>query len=130
MDESKHIQTIVAALEDKTDYRHISEQLHHDPAEIAEYNAQILNALKYRDTSFQSSVKLSTFLENDSTESFHREPRVDTVGIDMRMTKEILKEFYQIEACPSFLCYDAMLEKEDFEFMIEIYSNAYNLKYR
>lgn len=60
----------------------------------------------------------------------------ETIPIDEKFSKidnleqlnVILEEYYKIENCPSFLYHQAMLEKEDYSVILQIYKQIFGLK--
>lgn len=129
MDESVCHDAIMAVLSDKIDRKKMAEQLCGDSNRISAYNRCVLELLRLRDPSVPFCYKLESPSGNTMVSSHRGESYVEDVEDDIQMTREFLSEFYQIEDCPSFLCHEAMLEKEDLDFLLEIYSRAYELKH-
>lgn len=128
MSESAYHDAIMAVLSDKIDHKKILEQLCNDSNRISAYNRHVLEILRQRDPPVPFSCRLEPVSES-TARLYREESYIEDVKRDIQLAKEFLGEFYQIENCPSFLYHEAMLEKEDLDFLLEIYSHAYGLKH-
>lgn len=126
MDKAAYYAIIMAALSDRADHRKITEHLHSDASRDG-YNTCVLEILQQRDQPRTSSLSLETVPRSDML--CLDKPYVGDMSSDAQIARDFLHEFYQVKNCPSFLYHDAVLEKEDFDFLLELYSHVYGIRY-
>lgn len=122
MDEPYHA-IIMAALTGKADHAKVATCLYSDASREA-YNRCVLELLQQRDSPPSFSYNPEQILASDVSDL-----RKPYVSHHAQITKEFLQDFYQIESCPSFLYHDAVLVREDLDFLLEIYSQAHGVRY-
>lgn len=105
-------------LRDSTDAKSLKDQLEEHKISPQEYNDAMLS-LFFCD--FSGKVpELTAGLPIGYESAIQSE--------NMGFLKTILEEFYKIDHCPSFLYHQAMLEKEDYGFAFQIYSQIFEIK--
>ncbi|ELA40777.1 uncharacterized protein VICG_02186 [Vittaforma corneae ATCC 50505] len=101
-----------------TDAGDLRNRLREQNISAQEYNKALFSILSCRFSGALSDLIAEAQIE--SGKSMQME--------DMSPLKCILEEFYKVECCPSFLCHQAMLEKEDYSLVFQIYSRIFGLQ--
>lgn len=113
----------------KVTYEEVGQILNKSGITTEEYNNYVLEIF-----GTMNKINISTLKTNllASDEEIKRASKSEPV-FDQKSEVELrerLEKFYDIEMCPSFIMHDALLCKEDYTFLLEIYSDFYNLEHR
>lgn len=130
MDDSKYKDIVIAAMRNNLGIDKVWELLDGNEDKIKGYNDFILRTLGYQDITLPNSLKLPAFVKDESQSINNSESAIDNgTADDHKRIRDFLEKFYQIENCPSFLYHQAMLENGDYNLLMKIYSDFFDLEY-
>jgi hypothetical protein len=103
------------------------EMLNEQSITISDYNNFVINLIE-NDSKSKKSLNISNFADNEILKDLENNNKENLELYDSENILKNLETFYSIDNCPSYLYNKALLENEDFEAFLEIYSEMFSLE--
>lgn len=95
-----------------------------------EYNDHILDTFERLGEEKRPALLTESLVDHTMRKDLINKNTQKSIGNEFGKTvRRTLEQFYRIDMCPSLVLHDSLLTTDDYRFLLEIYSDFYNLNH-